>query len=247
MPLATRWSSDTPTAWQNGSKRHLRVLRGEGAAGLILIPDNGAGASYDSLRSQEIPTVAVDREPKGLKVDLVRASNREGTREATAHLLAHGYTDIAFVNGPENVDVAQERCAGYQDALRAAGATSQPSFVVHSDFRQAGGHAAMTRLLDLPSRPRAVLIANNLMTLGALQAIHERGLRIPEDVAVIGFDDMSWATSLRPPLTAVAQPAEEIGRTAARMLLERLNEPHRLVRQVVLPTRLVVRSSCGIH
>ena len=89
------------------------------------------------------------------------------------------------------------------------------------------------------------MVANNLMTLGALQAIHERGVRIPEDLAVVGFDDMPWATSLRPPLTAVAQPAEELGRIAAQLLLERLDDPKRTVRQVVLPTRLMVRASCG--
>jgi DNA-binding LacI/PurR family transcriptional regulator len=119
--------------------------------------------------------------------------------------------------------------------------------VIHSDFRQEGGRVAMCRLLDLPRPPRAAVVANNLMALGALQAIHERGLRIPDEVAIVGFDDMPWATSLRPPLTAVAQPAEEIGRAAAQLLLERLNEPGRLPRRVVLPTRLIIRASCGAH
>ncbi len=105
----------------------------------------------------------------------------------------------------------------------------------------------MTRLLDLPKPPRAVVSANNLMTLGALQAIHERGVAIPEQVAIVGFDDMPWATSLRPPLTVVTQPAEDLGRTAAQLLLERIQDPKRLVRQVVLPTQLIVRASCGVH
>jgi len=108
-----------------------------------------------------------------------------------------------------------------------------------------GGYAAMARFLDLAKPPRAVVVANNLMTLGALQAIHERGIRIPEELAVVCFDDMPWATSLRPPLTAVAQPVEELGRTGAQLLLERLKDPARLVRRVVLPTRLMVRASCG--
>ena len=103
----------------------------------------------------------------------------------------------------------------------------------------------MRRLLHANSLPKAVVVANNLMTLGALQAIHERGLRIPEEMAVVCFDDMPWATSLYPPLTAVAQPVEELGRTGAQMLLDRLKDPARMVRQVVLPTRLIVRASCG--
>ena len=100
----------------------------------------------------------------------------------------------------------------------------------------------MGQLLSLAKPPRAVLIANNLMALGALQAIHERGLRIPDEVAVLGFDDMPWATSSRPPLTAVAQPAEEIGRTAAQLLLDRPKDPARMARQVILPATLVVRA-----
>jgi LacI family transcriptional regulator len=224
---------------------HLGVLRSEGVAGLVLVPCDGPGANYEFLRNWRLPMVAVDRSPMGLEVDLVSTTNREGVREAVQHLLALGHRDIAFINGPRDFDVSRERLAGYQDALAAAAVPLSGQFVVHGDFRQPGGYAAMSSLLDLPVRPRAVLIANNLMTLGALPAIYERNLDVPQDIAVVGFDDMPWAASLRPPLTAVAQPAEELGRTAAQLLLERLRDPHRLMRRVVLPTRLVVRASCG--
>jgi DNA-binding LacI/PurR family transcriptional regulator len=103
----------------------------------------------------------------------------------------------------------------------------------------------MRELLRLPVLPTAVFAGSNLMTLGALQAIHEAGLRIPEDMAVVGFDDMPWAVSLNPPLTAVAQPAYQVGVTAARLLLERLQNPLKPPRRVVLETTLIVRSSCG--
>ena len=225
----------------------LAVLRGEEVAGLVLIPNNGPEANYESLQAWKIPVVAVDRTPRGFQVDLVRSNNQEAMREATRHLLSHGYKAIGFINGPAEISVAQERLAGYYDALREASLTPRDFLVIHSDFRQEGGHAAMGQLLRLAKPPRAVLIANNLMALGALQAIHERGLRIPDEVAVLGFDDMPWATSLRPPLTAVAQPAEEIGRTAAQLLLDRLNDPSRMARQVILPATLVVRASCGAH
>ncbi|MGA2866398.1 MAG: LacI family DNA-binding transcriptional regulator [Verrucomicrobiota bacterium] len=226
-------------------KEQLRILRGEGVAGLVFIPGNLPRANYESIRTWKIPVVAVDRSPGELEVDLVCSNNREGTRQAVNHLLSLGYKEIALLNGPEGINVTQERLGGYQDALRSAGVAVRESFVIHSDFRQVGGYAAMARFLDLAKPPRAVVVANNLMTLGALQAIHERGIRIPEELAVVCFDDMPWATSLRPPLTAVAQPAEELGRTAAQLLLERLKDPKRLVRQVVLPTRLMVRASCG--
>lgn len=236
-------SDDHPEREHN----HLSVLRGEGAAGLILIPSDAPEVSYTSLRAWDIPIVAADRMPRGLQVDLVCSNHREGAREATAHLVAHGYKDIAIINGPDGVCAADDRLAGYRDALRDAAIALQPSLIVHSDFRQAGGRAAMQKLLELSKPPRAVFVANNLMALGALQAIHERGIRIPDEVAVVGFDDMPWAVSLRPPLTVVAQPVEEIGRAAAQLLLEKLNGPAHAARHVILSTRLIVRSSCGSH
>jgi LacI family transcriptional regulator len=228
-------------------QRHLAVLRGEGAAGLILVPSDAPHANYEALRNWDIPIVAADRMPRGLQVDLVCSNNREGAREATRHLIAHGYRDIAIIGGPDGVNVADDRLAGYREALVAAGITPRHSLIMHSNFRQAGGRASMLRLLDLARPPRAVFVANNLMTLGALQAIHERGMRIPEEMAVVGFDDMPWAISLRPPLTVVAQPIEEIGRVAAQLMLERLKDPGQMARQVVLSTQLIVRASCGAH
>lgn len=224
---------------------HLAVMRGEGVSGLILIPANDPGTDYGALKALEMPVVAVDRAPRGLKVDLVTTNNREGVREAVDHLLNHGYRDIAFINGPHELNVARERLAGYVEALKSAGLPPRDAQIIHGDFRQEGGRLAMNRLLAMPKPPRAVVVANNLMTLGALQAIHEREVRAPEDIAIVGFDDMPWAASLNPPLTAVAQPVEELGRTAAQLLLERLKDPQRFVRQVVLQPSLKVRASCG--
>ncbi len=226
-------------------QNQFKLLRSEGVAGLILIAGNKPTANYESLRPFGIPTVAIDRSPGGLAVDLVCANNREGVRHAVSHLLSLGHREIAIINGPEGINVAYERLGGYQDALRSAGIPLVEPFIIHSDFRQQGGYEAMRRLLDLAKLPRAVVVANNLMTLGALQAINERGIRIPEDMAVVCFDDMPWATSLRPPLTSVAQPVQELGRTGAQLLLERIKDPKRPVRQVVLATRLIVRASCG--
>ena len=223
----------------------LGIMRGEGVAGLVFIAGNRPSANYDVLRSWDIPLVAVDRSPGGLEVDLVCSNNREGMRQAASHLLSLGYPEVAMVTGPAGIDVAEERLGGYRDALRNAGMPLREELIIRSDFRQEGGYAAMTRLLDMPKPPRAVVVANNLMTLGALQAIGERQVRIPDDLALVGFDDMPWASFLRPPLTTVAQSAEELGQVAAQLLLDRLKDPQRVVRQVVLPTRLMIRASCG--
>jgi len=223
----------------------LGLLRGEGVAGLVFIAGNRPSANYDILHSWDIPVVAVDRSPGELDVDLVCSDNREGMRQAVVHLLSLGHRDIAIITGPAGIDVAEERLGGYRDALLSTGMPLRKSFIVHSDFGQEGGYASMARLLDLGKPPRAVVVANNLMTLGALQAMGERQIRIPDDMAMVAFDDMPWAALLRPPLTTVAQPAEDLGRAAAQLLLERLKDPQRIVRRVVLPTRLVVRASCG--
>lgn len=225
----------------------LEIMKAEGLAGLVLIPGNGPGASYEAIRTWEIPAVAVDRAPQGLEIDLVCSDNREGMRLVMSHLLSIGHKDIGLLNGPLGMDVTQERLWGYQDALTSAGIVIRDSFIIHGDFHQEGGRAAMAKFLEMAKPPRAVVIANNLMTLGALQAIHERGVVIPDELAVACFDDMPWAISLHPPLTAVAQLPEEIGRTAAQLLLARVADPQRCVRRVVLPTRLMVRSSCGAH
>jgi len=117
--------------------------------------------------------------------------------------------------------------------------------IFRGDFREQGGYDGMNALMAAAKPPTAVFVANNLMTLGALRALHETGRDVPGDVALIGFDDMPWATSLNPPLTAVAQPEGEIGRSAAELLLGRIADPDQPVRHVVLEPTLVVRASCG--
>lgn len=225
--------------------RHLGVLRGEGADGLILVPSNAPQADYTGLSAWKIPIVAVDRAPRGLTIDQVWSDNQAGAREAVQHLLSLGHESVALINGPAVFDVSAQRLAGYREALAGAGITVPKAWIQTGDFRQESGRAAMLKLLSLAHPPRAVLVTNNLMTLGALAAIHEQGRRIPEEVAIIGFDDMPWATSLHPALTAVAQPARELGQAAARLLLERLAEPGRPVRNVILQTQLRVRASCA--
>ncbi len=235
-------NSDGVRAREN---RYFEVFCGEGVSGLVLVPTNARGANYSVLAAWNLPIVAVDRSPARLSVHLVNTDNRSSANEAVRHFLALGYRRIALINGPASHDVSIERLAGAQEAVTAAGMAAKDLIVVHADFRQEGGRTAMHGLLAADQMPRAVLVANNLMTLGALHAIHERRIRIPEDIAVIGFDDMPWADSLWPPLTAVAQPAEELGRTAARLLLERLADPVRPVRHVILHNRLCIRASCG--
>jgi DNA-binding LacI/PurR family transcriptional regulator len=224
---------------------HLASLRAEGIAGLIFAASREPAGDYRRLAEAGTPMVAVSRVPEGLSIDTVTVDNAGGARIAVSHLLSLGHRRIALINGPLSLNTARERQAGYEQAFHDAGLPVPSDLIRFGDFRQAGGYHAMQTLLAEGERPTAVFTASNLMTLGALEAIHERGLEIPSDIAVIGFDDMSWATSLRPPLTTVAQPATEVGRTAARLLLDRFQNARRPRRQAILQTQFLVRSSCG--
>jgi DNA-binding LacI/PurR family transcriptional regulator len=223
----------------------LSMFRGEGVAGVIFVPINASKDHYRQLLAPPVQAVAVDRMPANIRVDLVTVDNAEGTRVGVAHLVAMGHQRIALLGGPSKHSTAVERERGYHQALHAADLPARTDFVYRGDFRESGGYAGIHALLSQTEPPTAVFVANNLMTLGALRALHELGKRIPEDVALVGFDDMPWATSLHPSLTAVAQPAQEIGSSAAELLLDRIARPDRPIRHVILETRLVVRASSG--
>jgi LacI family transcriptional regulator len=224
--------------------RRLELFRAEGVRGLIFAASRTPSSLYAELGKAGMALVAVSRLSR-LRIDQVTVANREGALAATSHLIQLGHKRIAIINGPLVFTTARDRQAGYEDALRDSGVTVDENLVVNCAFKQAAGHSAMRQLLELANPPGAVFAGSNLLTLGALQAIHERHLAIPDEIAIVGFDEMPWAMSLRPPLTTVAQPAFEMGRTAAELLLARVREPALPRRQVVLETRLVVRSSCG--
>jgi LacI family transcriptional regulator/LacI family repressor for deo operon, udp, cdd, tsx, nupC, and nupG len=227
--------------------RRLQVFRAEGVRGLIFSASRDPSPLYAELLKADMAMVAVSRVVSNLQVDQVMVTSRDGARTATSHLARLGHKRIAIINGPVVFTTARDRQLGYEEALREAGLPIDEGLAIHCDFRQAAGHAAMQQLLDLPRPPTAVFAGSNLLTLGALQAIQERNLDIPGQIAIVGFDDMPWAISLRPPLTTVAQPAFEVGQTAAELLLARIQKPTLAHRQVALETRLIIRSSCGFE
>ncbi|GAP41423.1 LacI family DNA-binding transcriptional regulator [Flexilinea flocculi] len=226
-------------------KTHLSILRAEDVAGIILTPTKNNNEFCKSLVESGIQLVAIDRSPGMDYMDGVTVKNKKGAFEATSHLAQLGYQRIGIICGPKQTSTSVERLEGFKEALLHHNLVLDQKLIIYSDFRQMGGYKAMQTLLDLEFPPIAVMVSNNLMTLGALQAIHERNLKIPDQIAIVGFDDMPWATSLQPSLTAVAQPAFDIGTTAAQLLLERLKDPTRSYRQVVLDTKLMVRTSSG--
>jgi DNA-binding LacI/PurR family transcriptional regulator len=224
----------------------LATLRAERVAGILFAASCKPSVDYQYCLDANIAMVAVSRIPDGLNVDLVTVSNQEGARQAVEHLLGLGHRRIGFVDGPISLSTTRERKTGYEQALRKQGLPVSRELAVCSDFsHHAGGYEAVTKLLQAPKRPTAILVVSNNMALGVLQALQDRGIDVPAEMAVVGFGDTPSAVLLRSPLTVVAQPARELGATSARLLLERLQDPNRPRRSIVLDTELIVRESCG--
>ncbi len=226
-------------------KLYLNLMRSESVDGLIIIPHGKKDRAVKQLIRSGVPTVCVDRAVESVDVDTVVVDNQRGAREATEHLLKLGNKRIGYISGPTEMLTSVERLAGYQSALWESCVECEDNLIRVGDYKYESGNRLAGELLDLPEPPSALFVANSLMTLGALEAIHRRRLTIPTDVALIGFDDMAWAISLNPPLTAVSQPGFEIGRRAAELLFQRFSDPTRQTVRVVLETRLIVRKSCG--
>ncbi|MGW4798833.1 LacI family DNA-binding transcriptional regulator [Nonomuraea sp. NPDC004297] len=204
----------------------------------IIIASSGSTKAARTLLGSPVPVVAIDRElPRGA-VDTVVVDNEAAARAATRHLLDAGYSRIACVTGPEGVSTADLRLRGYTSALAGA----EP-VVVRTDFREQGGYDAMAGLLSCAARPDAVFVANNLMTVGALRCLADRGVEVPGELGLVGFDETPWADLVRPSLTTVAQPTYELGRMAARLLVDRIAAPSAYPAKVVLPAELRPRRS----
>ena len=227
---------------------HINIFLGEGVSGIIFAAADSSDTSvYSHLQEAGIPLVAIDRIPGDLPVDTVQLANVRAASQAVNHLLQEGHRRIALITGLNNISTSIDRQLGYELAMKSAGITPEPDLIQTGGYIQEGGYQAMQILLDRPEaeRPTAILIINNVMTLGALRCIHEQGLEIPCDIAVISFDDMPWAAALRPPLTVIAQPANEIGMVAARLMLDRIQEPQSSTKHVTLEARMILRASCN--
>ncbi len=229
----------------NREKAYLDLLRAEGVGGLILVPGLGEPKPYQALLTGGMALVAIDRVVPKLACDSVSSANAEGAAVAVRHLIGLGHRRIAIFTGPRNVSAARERLHGYLTALREADLPREAALICHTPFRPEGGYEAVAKILALADLPTAIFAASDVTALGTLRALHERKVRIPEDMAVVSFDDMPWAAALQPPLTAIAQPTYELGATAARLLVERMQDPDRPLQKVRLATSFVVRASCG--
>jgi LacI family transcriptional regulator len=231
-------NSDEDLAKEAG---YLDLVVEERMAGAIVSPASTDDTRLAALTARGVPVVVIDREAAREAVDSVLVDNVRGGELATAHLVEGGYQRIACITGPPRTSTGNDRLKGWRTALKAAGRVMPDTLVRHADFKEGGGHDAAAELLASAEPPDAFFVANNLMTVGVLAAVAEAGLSVPEDVGVVGFDDMSWARLLRPPLTTVAQPTYELGRVAAELLTGRISgrddPPVRIVLEPILQIR----------
>jgi LacI family transcriptional regulator len=214
------------------------------ADGLLLVLPIDPAAYLESIRRRGFPYVLIDHGGMGEDGPSVGATNHQGAYDATNYLIGLGHRRIGFVTGHMEMGCAIDRLAGYQAALRDHGLPRDPALIQVGDFEQPRGFACARALLDLPTPPTAIFASNDVSAFGVIDAVRDRGLRIPDDISVVGFDDIPTSASIHPSLTTVRQPLEEMGRQATRMLLEFIGNPDRQVERVDLPTSLVIRGSC---
>jgi LacI family transcriptional regulator len=236
---AVRHGNARPASWTS-------TLASHDTDGVILVTSELTDDNLRRLRADQIPLVVVD--PANMPdpdVPSVGATNWAGGLAATQHLLDRGHRRIAAITGPAEYLCSRARLDGYRSALERAGVAYQPALVRHGNFLNDGGFARGGELLDLEPRPTAIFSGNDEQALGVYEAARQRGLTIPQDLSVVGFDDLPVARWVSPPLTTVRQPLAEMGRVAAEMILQLVEETPLRSKRVELSTELVVRESCG--
>ncbi|MBN1963202.1 MAG: LacI family DNA-binding transcriptional regulator [Anaerolineae bacterium] len=224
---------------------YLELLLAKQVDGVLLVSTRAYDEAREVLRYHDAAVIIVDRSPADSEFDTVFADNERGGALATRHLVGLGHRRIGCIAGPSQLTPSADRVTGYRRALQEAGIAVDEALIMPGDFSHGSGYRACQRLLRAANRPSAIFVANDLMAVGALCAIHEAGLRVPQDVSVIGFDDIPLASYTVPRLTTIRQPSQEVGRVAVEMILRRLQVRHDPPRYERLPVTLVERDSCA--
>jgi len=211
--------------------------------GAVLVSLHGEDPLPARLSAAGIPLVLVGRPLRGVSASYVDVDNRQGARSAVEHLIATGRRAVATIAGPQDMPAGIDRLSGYRDAIDAARRATDATLEAIADFTQEGGAAAMTWLLAKRPDLDAVFAASDLMAAGALSVLAAAGRRVPQDVAIVGYDDSPVATLTQPQLSSVRQPIEEMGREVVRLLVEAVESTDRVQRRVILATELVKRAS----
>lgn len=222
---------------------YLNEMRAYRPAGWLVIPSVDSDIAAHFRAGVGPPVVCVDRQARQWRGDVALVANEEGAYNATRHLLRMGHRHIAVITGPLHLANAVERLEGFKRALAEANLQLQPDYIQEARFERNSGYQAAIRLLRMLPRPTGIFACNDLMALGVFLAARELGLHCPEDISIVGFDNLDFAEFTAPALTTVHQPGYQLGTAAARLLVERIHGSKQPARKVVLPTELKMRNS----
>lgn len=220
-------------------REYLRVIEDQNASGVIISPASARRTDISNLIARKLPVVAVDM-ALAAATGSVLVDNKDAGALATNYLIGKHCKRIACITGPAENSTAADRLDGYFRAVAAAGLTADPDLVIYANYMEDGGYQATKRLLDLKKRPDGLFVTNNRMAVGMLRALQEAGVSIPDEMNVIGFDELPWALELHPHLSLVRQPAYRIGQEAARLLVDCLRGEKPAL-HIVLEAELVER------
>jgi LacI family transcriptional regulator len=221
----------------------VRLAKGL-ADGLLLVVPFLTNTYTETLKAQNFPYVLIDQIDPAAQSSSVECTNWQGAYDLTRYLIELGHTRIGFITGLMGLRNAVDRLEGYRAALLDSGIPYIPELVQEGDYWKDGGYQAASKLLNLAKRPTAIFASNDLSAFGAMEAARTHGLHIPNDISIVGFDDIPQASLVYPQLTTVRQPLDQMGRVGARLLIDQIEDPERPLRQVVLSTQLIVRDSC---
>jgi LacI family transcriptional regulator len=214
--------------------------------GLLLVAPLIPAAYLNELREHNYPYVLIDQTDVAENSSVVESTNWQGAYDATHYLIQLGHTRIAFIKGSSVVRSATDRLQGYKAALADHNIPVREDVVIEGDYQQHTGYETTRKLLQSAElRPTAIFASNDLAAFGAMDAAREYGLRIPDDISIIGFDDIPQASFVYPKLTTVRQPLEQMGQTAVKMLLQQIEDQSRPPQRIALKTQLIIRDSCG--
>jgi LacI family transcriptional regulator len=224
---------------------YITVLLQRRVDGILLAPSSGDRRRLLPLKRQKIPCVLIDRKVEGFKADVVRSASKEGACRLTEHLLQLGHRRIAMISGPAHISTAEDRYEGYREALRNHGIEVDAALIKQGTYKEDSSSLFVEELLSATPPPTAIFATNNLMGIGVLQALREKGVRVPEDLALVCFDDIPQASAIYPFLTVCAQDPYRMGVLSAELLIDRIKSRRRRTREIILDTSLIIRKSCG--
>lgn len=223
---------------------YIESMRSEKVSGLIIAPTDSKSPNLEKLAKLKFPTVCVDRKPAFENIDSCTIDSERGGYIATSRLIELGHKRIAIINGPRRLSTSKDRFTGYKKAMADAGLPLLDELVHFEDYKIAGGVKATRKLLKLQNHPTAIFSCNSLMTLGCISELQKQKISIPNDIALISYDEMPWSSVLSPPVTTIMQPCYELGSSAAELLIKKLRNPMLSATHIVFTPEIIIRESC---